>query len=290
MIYSPLRYPGGKGKLAPFIALLIEEYGHKGGTYIEPFAGGAGIAIELLDKGIVSRVVINDLDKGIYSFWKAILSNTERFISEIENVPLTLEEWNRQHEICMSKNNKYSFELGFATFYMNRTNRSGIIKGGVIGGKKQSGVWHLDARFNKSNLIKRIRRIASMKSYIYLYNKDIEHFLLKQVPKHEENAFIYFDPPYFVKGKQLYLNYFDYQDHVRIEKIIRENVKCDWVITYDNALPITKIYNAYNIREIELNYSLCNKRKAKELMIFKNFNMIPSGKLLQERCIGIKLS
>ncbi len=139
MFYSPLRYPGGKGKLAPFIGMLIEEYGHKGGTYIEPFAGGAGVAIELLEKGIVSQVVINDLDKGIYSFWRAILTETDRFINEIEQVPLTMDEWYKQHDICMNTTNKYSFELGFATFYMNRTNRSGIIKGGVIGGKEQSG-------------------------------------------------------------------------------------------------------------------------------------------------------
>ena len=141
MFYSPLRYPGGKGKLAPFIGMLIEEYGHGGGVYIEPFAGGAGVAIELLEKGIVSKVVINDLDKGIYSFWKAILTDTDRFVSEIDSALLTIDEWYKQREICMKKNSRYSFELGFATFYMNRTNRSGIIKGGVIGGKKQEGEW-----------------------------------------------------------------------------------------------------------------------------------------------------
>lgn len=138
MFYSPLRYPGGKGKLEPFMELLIEQTGHIGGTYIEPFAGGAGIALELLEKNIVNEIVINDLDKGIYSFWKAILSETDKFINDIRTTPLTIAEWNRQRAI-LADNHRYSYELGFATFYLNRTNRSGIIKGGVIGGVEQSG-------------------------------------------------------------------------------------------------------------------------------------------------------
>lgn len=280
MFYSPLRYPGGKGKLASFIGMLIEEYGHKGGTYIEPFAGGAAVAIELLEKGIVSQVVINDLDKGIYSFWKAVLTETKRFIEEIESVSLTMEEWYKQHEICMNKNTRYSFELGFATFYMNRTNRSGIIKGGVIGGKNQAGEWTLDARFNKNNLINRIKKIASMKNQIHFYNKDIESFLINYVPKYEENAFIYFDPPYFGKGKQLYLNFFEYDDHVRIEKMIREQVNCDWIITYDDEPYIEKIYEQYRIRRFDLNYSVSEKRKASELIIFRNEVIIPSNDTL----------
>lgn len=290
MFYSPLRYPGGKGKLAPFIGMLIEEYGHIGGTYIEPFAGGAGVAIELLEKGIVSRVVINDLDKGIYSFWRAILTETERFIAEIEAVPLTMDEWYRQREICMNNNSKYSFELGFATFYMNRTNRSGIIKGGVIGGKEQSGEWRLDARFNKTSLINRIEKIASMKNKIHLYNKDIESFLLNYVPKYESDAFIYFDPPYFGKGKQLYLNFFDYKDHVRIEKMISNQVKCDWIITYDDEPQIEKIYQNYSIRRFELNYSVAEKRKANEIIIFKHPKMIPSNDIILANNINICLA
>ena len=290
MFYSPLRYPGGKGKLASFIGLLIEEYGHKGGTYIEPFAGGAAVAIELLEKGIVSQVVINDLDKGIYSFWRAILTETDRFIKEIERVPLTIDEWYKQHDICMNNTNKYSFELGFATFYMNRTNRSGIIKGGVIGGKEQSGYWRLDARFNKKNLISRIKKIATMRRKIHIYNKDIESFLLKYVPRYEENAFIYFDPPYYDKGKQLYLNFFDHRDHLRIEKTIKEMVKCDWIITYDNVSPIEEIYNNYCIRRFELNYSFYEKKRAKEIMIFKRESMIPSGDILARKNIPIELA
>ena len=163
MFYSPLRYPGGKGKLASFMEYMIDQLDHRGGTYIEPFAGGAGIAIELLQRNVVSKIVINDYDKGIWSFWKAILTETNRFVEAIRTVPLTIEEWSKQRNICLNQKNKYSFELGFATFYMNRTNRSGIIKGGIIGGQEQSGRWKMNARFNREDLAKRIQEIASGK-------------------------------------------------------------------------------------------------------------------------------
>ena len=289
MFYSPLRYPGGKGKLAEFMKYMIDQLGHRGGTYIEPFAGGAGVAIELLLRGVVSRIVINDYDKGIWSFWKAVLTETNRFIAKLAVVPLTMEEWDRQRDICLTRNNKYSFELGFATFYMNRTNRSGIIKGGVIGGMDQSGSWKMDVRFNRAKLIQRIESIAKRKSDIKLYNKDINSFITRYIPLYEENALVYFDPPYFKKGKQLYMNYFQLEDHVRIERVIRDHVKCDWIITYDDAPEIEGIYRDYSMCLYDLNYSVSSKRKASELMIFKEGIEVPNDEELQKQKIKINI-
>lgn len=289
MIYSPLRYPGGKGKLTAFMEYMIDQLGHRGGTYIEPFAGGAGIAVELLLRNVVNQIVINDYDKGIWAFWKAILTETDRFINELNKVPLTIEEWERQHNICLTQNNKYSFELGFATFYMNRTNRSGIIKGGVIGGTEQIGKWKIDARFNREELIRRIESIAKRKADIKLYNKDINSFIIRYIPLYEENTFVYFDPPYFEKGKQLYMNFFQLNDHIRIERTIRNHVNCDWIITYDDIMEIQNIYRNYSICKYDLNYSVSSKRKASELMIFKDGINIPDEEELKRRNIEINI-
>ena len=289
MYYSPLRYPGGKAKLVQFMEFMINERGYAGGTYIEPFAGGAGIAVELLLRDVVSRIVINDYDKGIWSFWKAILTETERFISEIRTVPLTINEWEKQRAISFNYNKKYSFELGFATFYMNRTNRSGIIKGGVIGGLQQTGKWKIDARFNRESLISRIESIAFRKKDIRLYNQDITTFIEHYVPLYSEKAMIYFDPPYFKKGKQLYMNFFEFEDHKRIERVIRNSVKCDWIVTYDDAQEIREIYSSYPVMLYDLNYSVSKKCKASELMIFKSNIPIPKNKLLEQNGIDINL-
>ena len=289
MFYSPLRYPGGKAKLARFMEFIIKERGYAGGTYIEPFAGGAGIAVELLLRDVVSRIVINDYDKGIWSFWKAILTETERFISEIRTVPLTINEWEKQRAISLNYNKKYSFELGFATFYMNRTNRSGIIKGGVIGGLQQTGKWKIDARFNRESLISRIESIAFRKKDIRLYNQDITTFIEHYVPFYSEKAMIYFDPPYFKKGKQLYMNFFEFEDHKRIERVIRNSVECDWIVTYDDASEIREIYASYPVMLYDLNYSVSKKCKTSELMIFKSNIPIPRNKLLEQNGIDINL-
>lgn len=289
MYYSPLRYPGGKAKLAPFMELMINKTGHRGGVYIEPFAGGAGIALELLDKGVVREIVINDYDKGIYSFWRAILSETDRFIDDILSIPLTPEEWNRQRQKCMNKTNKYSYELGFATFYMNRTNRSGIVKGGVIGGLSQESKWKMNARFNRNQLADRVLKISKKKKQIHLYNKDIESFITNYLPQYENDSFIYFDPPYFYKGKQLYLNFFNQNDHLRIGKMIQTKVNCNWLITYDDSPEIISIYDRCACMKYDLTYSASRRRTASEIMIFQSDKMIPSIMELEESGISINL-
>lgn len=276
MIYSPLRYPGGKGRLSSFMEVLIKKTGHINGTYIEPFAGGAGIAINLLLNNYVSKIVINDLDKGIYSFWRAILTETDRFISDIISVPLSMDEWHRQRAIYMEKSQKYSYDLGFATFYLNRTNRSGIIKGGVIGGKNQSGRWKMDARFNKNTLIQRIQEIVKRKNGIHVYNKDINSFLIHYAPKYFNNALIYFDPPYYTKGHELYMNFFRYTDHVRISERISQLNDVDWIITYDIRDEILELYREWECRRLAWSYSAGTQKKVDEIMIFCRNDMIPT--------------
>ncbi len=275
MYFSPLRYPGGKGRLAPFIKLLLQKTGHLGGTYVEPFAGGAGVAIDLLLNNYVSQIVINDYDKGIYSFWRAILSETDRFIKSIADSKLTVDEWLNQKEIYLSNSRKYSFELGFATFYLNRTNRSGIIKGGLIGGKKQSGNWRMDARFPKDSLINRIQKIASKKGQIRLYNKEISSFLCHSLV-HIENALIYFDPPYYQKGRELYMNFLTHEDHVRIKSDIDRLKNIDWILTYDDCSEIVSLYADHCCRKMKWKYSVAGKRTVSELVVFKDSSMIPT--------------
>lgn len=280
MHYSPLRYPGGKGRLAPFMKLIIEKTGHSGGTYIEPFAGGAGIAIDLLLNDVVSDIVINDYDKGIYSFWKAILTETDRFINDINDVQLNIPEWEHQHTVYMTQQEKYSYDLGFATFYLNRTNRSGIIKGGVIGGKEQSGNWKMDVRFNREHLCKQIREISAQKSRIHLYNKDIRSFLLHYVSKFSNNALIYFDPPYYDKGRELYMNFLKRSDHLQIKSQIERLERADWVITYDDCPEILELYRDHTCKRMSWRYSAAIKREVDEIIIFKSEKMIPSEREL----------
>ena len=286
MHYSPLRYPGGKSKLAPFMNMILNKLDLVGGTYIEPFAGGAGIAIELLLTDQVNHIVINDYDKSIASFWNAVVNDNAHFIDKLNKIDITLEEWYRQKEILCSASNM-SFDLGFATFFMNRTDRSGILNGGPIGGYEQDGNWKIDARFNKKDLANRIYAIGKRKRDISVYNKDVNSFIKNYAPKYEERALIYFDPPYFEKGKELYMNFFSYNDHKRIEEAIKESVKCKWIVTYDDVKEITDIYDGYLIKKYDLSYSAASKRVASELMIFPDSTTCPTIEELQQNKICI---
>lgn len=263
MNYSPLRYPGGKTKMLPIIKLMINKSNHNA-TYVEPFAGGAGVALGLLFKGCVNNIVINDFDKSIYSIWRAILTESDKLIYLIKHTPISIEEWYKQRSIYKNQNKRYSLELGFATLYLNRTNRSGILNAGPIGGLNQNGKYLIDARFNKEELIKKIKRIVSYKNKIKLYNCEISTFLKNIMPKYE-NSVIYFDPPYLKKGKDLYKNFFTKNDHEKLSKQIKL-LPNDWIISYDNEDYIKSLYSDYESREYEIYHSASNNGIGLEVM------------------------
>lgn len=283
--YSPLRYPGGKSKIAPLIRLVIEKAGGYRNIYIEPFAGGAGVALSLLIEGTVDQIVINDYDKAVYSFWRALKESPQELIRLIEHTPLTIEEWKHQKSIYCTQNRKYSVELGFSAFYLNRTNRSGILSAGPIGGYNQTGNYSISARFNREALISRVQEIAKYRSQITVYNKEIRNFINGIVPKYQEHAFVYFDPPYYENGQRLYKNFFSPTDHFDIAQSIINGVNCPWVITYDDVPELRKIYAGFEQRQYNLNYSAANKGKGSEIIIFKSHNLLPSSDEVR-KCMG----
>lgn len=179
--YSPLRYPGGKTQLSRFVMQLLELNKLDDIVYVEPFAGGFGAGLELLFKNKVKSVIINDYDIAIYSIWYAILNETERLINDIKNIKINIKEWENQKNIynSLKENREYSYDLAFAAYFLNRTNISGIITGGPIGGKNQSGNYKIDCRFNKNDLIRKIVKISEYKDKIQLYNMEANEFIEK---------------------------------------------------------------------------------------------------------------
>ncbi len=275
--YTPLRYPGGKGKLSYFIKALLEENNLVGGAYVEPFAGGAGIALELLLQEFVSEIYINDIDYAVYSFWRSVIGHTEDLCAAIENTAVTIDEWHKQREILKSSDD--ILELGFAAFFLNRTNRSGILNAGVIGGKKQDGKWKLDVRFNKAELIERIRKIASHRERIHVTNLDAVQFLNTITHILPRRSLIYLDPPYYVKGQGLYRNFYEHQDHVDIKNVVASIPDIPWMVSYDNCTAIREIYSDFEIFEYALQYTAQDKKVGSELMVFSDSLVLPEATL-----------
>lgn len=265
--YSPLRYPGGKTFLFPFFDKAIKKNRLENTTYIEPFAGGAGAALALLFLEKVERIVINDLDKAIYSFWKSVVFDSERFIEKICSTPITINEWKKQ-KLIYSNPRAGRFNLGFATFFLNRTNVSGILNGGPIGGMQQKGKWKIDARFNKENLIEKISQLSLYKNRISVFNRDgvdlIDDYLNKK------DVFIYLDPPYYEKGATLYLNHYKKKNHERLAKLLNHNTDSFWLLTYDNNREIKSLYPERQIVNFSLYYNAYESRKGKEILILSD--------------------
>lgn len=264
---SPLRYPGAKWRLEKFVDSILIANNLRGGHYAEPFAGGASLAISLLLQNYVTNIHLNDLDRSIYAFWHSVLENTDDLLRLISETPVTMEIWHEQKAIQSKKQDISLIELGFSTFFLNRTNRSGILNAGVIGGKHQSGQWKIDARYNKNNLISRISRIAQMRNNIHLYNLDAIDFLRLCDSKLPTNSFIYLDPPYFVKGQELYLNFYDKEDHHQLSEYVLGSLNRPWMVSYDDVPEIKELYSkAYATEEpYLLPYSASVERRGREV-------------------------
>lgn len=274
---TPLRYPGGKGKLTDYLKLLLVQNGLIDGEYCEPYAGGAGIALNLLMDGYVSAIHLNDLNRGVYSFWRTILTKPDEFCARIESTPINMDEWYRQRETAFDESAN-EFEVGFATFFLNRCNRSGIIKGGVVGGKAQEGPWKLDARFKKEALINRIERIALRSKQIHVYNYDAVDLITEVLPQLPSNTLVYLDPPYYVKGSGLYQNFYTHEDHEKIAKLVLAKITHPWLVSYDHAPEIISMYQGCRSISYGINYSAQNRYKGAEAMFFSDSLKIPDIK------------
>ncbi len=275
---SPLRYPGGKARLSAYVALLLRENDLVGCDYVEPYAGGAGLALNLLVREYVRRIHLNDLDTALYSFWRSILDEPDAFCRKLWDTPVTSDEWRRQKQVQEQAATVSTLDLGFSTFFLNRTNRSGIIRGGgMIGGTAQTGRWLIDARFTKRSLALQIEQIASYAPRIHVYNQDAEAFLKKTVAKLRKEAFVYCDPPYFEKGPGLYRSSYRREDHSSVARTVQEQVKHPWIVSYDDKPQVRELYSERRQIYYGLQYSAAEVYMGGELIAFADSVSFPSG-------------
>jgi DNA adenine methylase len=272
--FSPLRYPGGKGKLARFVADVIRANGLRDGTYVEPYAGGAAVAFELLLTGVVRRVVINDLNGPIYAFWRSVLDDTADLVDLIRGTEVTMAVRERAKRTFMEGTGT-RLELAFATFFLNRTNRSGILNGGPIGGVNQNGTWKMDARYNKEALIERIYKIARMRKYISLTNLDAVEFIKTVSQTWPSKTLVYLDPPYHDKGRDLYYNFYQHDDHANVAFAVHHLTNVQWIVSYDDVEPIHRLYQDASCLRYTIGYSARERSRGAEAMFFSPGLTIP---------------
>lgn len=278
---SPLRYPGGKSVLAQFLGQVRRQNGIADRPIAEPFAGGAGASLTLLFLEETPEIFINDADRSIHDFWWTLVHRSQPFIERLSRTRVSMPEWRRQRERYRATKRQSHLNRGFAAFYLNRCNRSGIImNGGPIGGVKQLGTWKLNARFNKADLRRRCQRIAEFGSRIHVSNKDGMEFIEDCDPK---SMFFFIDPPYYEKGEALYLNSLKVTYHQALAERLRAMPGAAWILTYDDCHEVRRLYRGWtNIRPFSLRYSASERRSGNEVLIAPKWMRLP--------CVGSSAS
>jgi DNA adenine methylase len=261
---SPLRYPGGKSALAGLFADILTGLDLHKPTYVEPYAGGAGAGIALLREGLVSKLVINDIDPAVHAFWIAATEHSDDMVNRVLETPLNMDQWRKQRDTYRLKSGS-ALDLGFAFFYLNRTNRSGVLNAGVIGGNDQTGNYKIDARFNRVALAEKLEAIGRLAEQIEVTDLDGRSVIRNYGT--DPSAFLYIDPPYVQAGSQLYLNSFDGRDHEALASIVAAVDSANWLITYDVSPLIERLYKDYFQCRLELNYSARYPGRASELLL-----------------------
>lgn len=262
---SPLRYPGGKNCIYTFMKSLLEDNDLVGVDYAEPYAGGAGLALRLLMNNVVRNIYINDYDSSIYAFWYTVLHNPDELCSWIESVKINIRNWEYYKEVQRNREHVDCQELAKSTLFLNRTNVSGVLSGGPIGGMNQTGKYKIDVRFNKSDLINRIHNISLVANRIILSRQDGIDFI-SELDAGNDRKFIYLDPPYYKKGSFLYMNAFKDDNHRDLsERVVRLNN--NWLVSYDNQRFILDLYQD-NPRILYKLSQCTSNRVGDEVLIF----------------------
>lgn len=276
-LYTPLRYPGGKGAFAPFVIETMTR-NNLSGHYLEPYAGGAGVALCLLQEGVTSHIHINDIDPAVHAFWVAATEHSDDLLRLLHDTPVTMEQWFQWRAVLRGEREASVVERGFATLFMNRTNRSGILKAGVIGGLNQSGPYKIDARFKKEVITSRIEKIAGYSSQITVYCEDALALIKRSADFLPARSLIYLDPPYFVKGKGLYRNFYKTDDHAQIATHLQSGeLSSSWLVSYDNAPEILEMYSRSRKAQYSLNYSAQKIYRANEAVFFSSDLVVPEA-------------
>ncbi len=263
---SPLRYPGGKAKLGPYFARILANQNTTVRTYAEPYAGGAGAGLYLLSEGYVDYLLINDLNPGIAAFWRSILDSAEEFIERVETESVTLESWHRHRQTYLNPVGVNDLDLGFATFFLNRCNRSGILTARPIGGLDQTGRWKIDARFNRAGLSARIRHIQRIAASISVTNKHALEFL-NTVSRRTTPVLLYADPPYLVKGADLYMSAQSCNDNEELATTLLE-IRHPWILTYELDERIRNLYPSNRCLEYDISHTAQSQKVGREFMVF----------------------
>lgn len=266
LVKTPFRYPGSKSSFTNVVKKIITYNRLENSVLIEPYAGSAAVTLALISEGICSKAIIGERDPLLYSFWKVVFSNPKTLIERVKKSNIDLQTWQSLQPLLRVDNPKDHDlnELAFAALFLNRTNFSGVMHAGPIGGKSQTSAYKIDCRFNKADLIQRIIGINKLKSRIKVKFGDALKLIEKS--KNIENSIFYIDPPYFLQGPKLYRHNYNTTQHMELAAVLNE-CKFNWILSYDSHSVIRNLYENQSHVLTPFQYSTRKPKSENELLI-----------------------
>ena len=251
---SPLRYPGGKRWILPFLIRLLEATGGRRKLFVEPFVGGGSVTMGLLESGYAENAVINDLDPLVAAFWSVVFSkDVDALVDRVRTARVTLDEWNTlkaQDDDCGT-----DVDRAFRCLFLNRTSFSGIINrtAGPIGGNAQSGEYGVGCRFNLPRIASRISELGRLRDRVLIrgcgtWQGMADRIDMEIVPGsgfRPDDVFWYLDPPFYHKADRLYRRWFETSDHDELHRFLGMTIYGHWLLSYDSAPEIERLYGGH---------------------------------------------
>lgn len=281
-ILSPLRYPGSKRRLVAYIRAVLQMNGLRPELLVEPFAGGASVALQLLHDGVVERIGLADKDPMIAAFWKTVFWDSDWLIEQVCSIDVSLHQWMKLKKADHLERR----ERALACLFLNRTSFSGILAPGAgpIGGRQQASDYGISCRFPREKLARRIRQAAELRGRVAFVWQTSWHETLHRIGckqrerKLSDDVFYYFDPPFFEKADRLYRFSFRDADHAKLRDAVLKLDK-DWLLSYDSAERVSELYSHAKIgpRHIGTIYttSARNGRGAAREVLLSNLARLP---------------
>lgn len=281
---SPLRYPGGKARMTPFLTdLFVQQHGVLLDieVWIEPFAGGAGAGLGLLDQGVITDLWLVERNPGLAAFWRTVAHDGERFAATVRSTTASMKTWHHSREVLAAREAGESVDddaLALAAFVVNRCSRSGMVnsKVGPIGGKGQSGRWTVESRWSPGSLADRIEHIARSGSGILIHEVDAIDYISELTGSGvEDEVFLFVDPPYVREGNGLYQHGMSMDQHQDLADALR-SCPAPWLLTYDDE-PVVKdvLYPEERIIEYDIAHTANKQRIDREWAVLSDRTCFP---------------
>jgi DNA adenine methylase len=289
---SFFRYPGGKSKFRDEILTAIAATSNDAMEYREPFFGGGSVGLMVLEDNDHTKQVsqdpfdllfsfdtptkgknakektfgyrsfwINDKDVGIFSLWNAVINNPEELKELVNSFKPSIQAFDDYKQFFLDNPTPTTIseivECGFRKLAIHQISYSGlgVKSGGPLGGRNQDAntKYPIDCRWSPSNICKKIDLIH--KQFISVDARVTNSDFAAMITDTSRPAFIYLDPPYYMKGGDLYQHAFTEDDHRRMADLLRV-CPHPWVLSYDDCPEIRDLYSWARIEAFDAKYTI----------------------------------